>query len=81
MEVLQNKKISLFSRRYSGPSQVRAAMASIVPILGLISQGFRRKTAFHATHIRNTNKSDHLQGAPEIQVDQLIQRNLGFPIK
>lgn len=32
-------------------------------------------------HIRNTNKSDHLQGAPEIQVDQLIQRNLGFPIK
>ena len=37
MEVLQNKKISLFSKRYSGPSQVRAAMASIVPILGLIS--------------------------------------------
>ena len=37
MEVLQNKKISLFSKRCSVPSQVRAAMASIVPILGLIS--------------------------------------------
>lgn len=37
MEVLQKKKISLFSKRYSGPSQVRAAMASIVAILGLIS--------------------------------------------